>query len=788
MLNFKLLLFFTAFLFCIAGNTQQLSKIAGFASPEVGKELKRIDSKTVSLENKDTLLPRFDILNLEASLQKKLLDSLMHTSNIIANQLIDLFKKPLVFQQSELNYSGSLDNSYFNSPSLLNKFNVSSAWAVTGVPMQGEFYQDTWNGFQKINYKYEFNKDNYLKQLKARLSGFIKPDDLLKSIEDPLANLKLKAEQALQLELKQVNSKYNNGLQSTISQLGDFQSLMQKDLSSLEKEFLNPSFTSLTNNCSSLIQELQLKMNMGQVIDTTEFLRLKTTAIQLKGLQELIGKVIEHKKQWERSGLIKSIKDWEDLKKLKVDQLLSNPSTISVMARQQFNLTGLQKIFLKLNQLKSGLNSFNSSPLSFSNYLNNGSIAELMDKGKSVLGFIGKASPNSSISDMPFINSALPSSFTTAFQLAKSNEHTGSTHFSFINVDEGLNALGLPSVANFRHSVLFTVNKEIYINGHGVLTSEISKSVSRYNTNEIIKGESPAIVQLLSLDNLANQTSFLLNYRDELPQYGLSYQFKVDRTADGYDNPGNPFLNSGSSGLNLSVKKQLFKNKLLMDLRSDLKEYKFSPYNDDKWRSFYSVFNLKLRLNKGQYLNLRFLPSSMIRFDSAGRTVATRFDRIAIDGNISQNLGHLHYNNFASIYWQGNNYNTPNGIIGSNNVGLSANQSLVINKYVLFWNTQYNQALNKSSIIYFNSSVNSDLGTTYTILKLLQGSTSLGYNQVASWYKQIGLRQNVSVTLMNKFDFNFFLDLRHNIVLFQSMPYGQTRGEVSLHYLLNRSK
>lgn len=779
----KLLLFTCmtiAIIFCNAQDSIRL------AFPQ--KILTPINTRSVTkilLSEKDSLIQPLDIKNLETSMRRKLLDSIVDVKRMVEDKLNDIFKKPVSLADGQLLFSAVLENPYFSfGQDILSKTDFNSTWSLVGIPLFINFRNERRNGVTTNNFSIQFDRDQYLSELKNKLQRNINPQRILQSVPDPLLLLKTQAQRLLSRDLSQLNEKYHNLLNQKIAQLGDLQNLFKGDIQLLKQQLITPELLSALHQKEALFDQLRTKKNIGQTIDTMQYQSLENSILELKGVQEIVSKIEEHKKSWESSGLLTKIRQCDILKSLEVNKILSDPSIISSMARQELSLNGLQKLFLKLNRLRIGENTLSSSSLSFQNFLNNGSWAEFVNHGKSALFFIGNGSDNRSIYDLPFANTAFGNSMAKSIQLGKSNSLTGSTNVSVATIDQGFDIAGLPSINDFRHTTVITINRKFLVGPYGNITAEISKSISAYNSD----ANKPAIVsnmsKLLSSEDMGSNTSVILNYRDELPKYDVSYQLKLTKIGTGYDNPGNPFLNSGTQGIDLSVRKKLFKNKLLLSLSSNIKELSTNTRTDNKWQTMYSVLDLRFNMKKGQFISIRYLPTSMDRFDSLGKTRVTTFNRLAIDGNVIRKIGQINYSNYFNLSYQKNQYEGGGLMTGNTSLEFIANQNIIIGSKVVYWSIQLNQSIDKSALIYYNSSLNSEIGSSYSIGKIVQATTGIAYNEVTDWYKQLALRQSISMRWKERFDLSFFLDVRKNLQLYQPVWFGQTSGNITLHYLL----
>lgn len=726
-------------------------------------------------------VPSLNIKDVQKEIQKKITDSFVAVKNILLLPLSGLSKTPVIFNHAEAYYYGNYDNNFLGSRSLLSNGDVDISGSVLDVPIQIVNRNGNWINQTNENFSVLFDREAYLRQLQNSFANKIDKKKLLTSISDPLNDLRKGAEQSLRLQLSQINSEYQNILSDDIKKLGDFDQILNADMTSLRNRVLQTNSLVNLSEQQTLFEQLKSRKNLGENIDTTQYNLLLNNIRKAEAASQLLESIDGLKKRWQSAGLLERLKEWDALKRLGLEKALADPSTIVSLAKSQLNLNSFQRFFLKVNKLNLGQSAMNSSSLSFQNFLNSGGVTEFMNKGKSGLLLLGKTKDGNSITDMPFSNSVFSNSIAKAMQLGK-NTKGGDLHISFANFQEGFNTIGnLSGLNQFRQSFVTTISKDFSIGKYGYVSTEVSRSVSTYNSKSSV-GEEGSLQKLLSKDNLSSNTSFNISYRDEYPGIGLTYQVHVRKVSLGYDNPGNPFLNTGSEEAGLTLRKSFFEKRMQVMVRNSIREFSYSENRNDKWRNNYSVFDVKWKLNKGSYLSLRYLPNSMVRFDDLGKHRATTLDYLSLDGNFNKQIAHSYYTSYASLLYQKNEFASGALSYQANNIGFVINQSLALKRLLLYWNTQLNHSDNNSQLVYLNSSFNSEMGTGLTVLKCLNLSTSISYNSVDAWYRQIGARETLDVLINKRFSVNGFIDVRKNLALYQPLIFGLVRGSLQVHY------
>lgn len=741
----------------------------------------KIDSLATNNINLKGFVSPFNVKDVKKEIQKKIIDSFLAVKNLVLSPLLTFAKSPFVLENAEVFYGGSYDNNFLGSPAFLSNGIISVNGSLLGVPIQIVNRNGNWVGQSNENFSIQFDRETYLKQLKNSFTNKLDKQKILRSISDPLLDLKRSAEQSFQTQIAQINTQYQNILTGDIRNLGDFDKMISSDMSLLRNQILSSTSLGNLSEQQALFEQLKSKKDLGENIDTLMYNVIKNNINKAEATTQLIETVESFKKKWQSSGLLTRIMEFEGLKQTSLQKALSDPSTIVSLAKNHLNLNSFQRLFLKVNKLNLGQNTMSGSSLSFQNFLNTGAMTEFLNKGKSVLLMMGKTKDGASISDLPFSNSVFSNSLAKAIQFGKTTEN-GNIHISFANFQEGFSTIGnLSGLNQFRQSFVTTISKDFSIGRYGFASAEVSRSVSSYNSKA---GDPQAnnLQKLLSSDNLNSNTAINLSYRDEYPGIGLIYQIHVKKVALGYDNPGNPFLNNGSDEAGLTLRKSFFDKKFQLMIRNNIRKFNYSQNTTNRWRSNYSVFDVKWKLNRSSYLSLRYLPNRMVRFDDSGKHRATTLDYLSVDGNFTKKVAGYFYNLYTTVLFQKNQFASGSLNYDTKNIGIVVNQSLAVKKLLFYWNTQLNRSQNNSQLIYLNSSFNSEIGTSLNILRTVSLSSSISYNAINKWYNQLGIREGLDFTINQQISVSGFIDLHKNLRLYEPLIFGLVRGSVQVHY------
>ena len=735
-----------------------------------------------------------DLKNVRSSfkndLDRKLFDSIRFIRSSVLSAAKKIYQDPFKLVNLKIDYRGLADSSYLYNGNqyYLGDFDASASWLIFGIPVTINYQNESWSdagNFERGRFSFQYDRNNYLDQLRKKLGGKLKPSELLKMVADPLLDAKQNAEKLLRNDLAQVNGQYKGLLNETINKIGDPATLFNKEISSLRQQLLNNDYIKSIREKENLYSQLLQKRNSGEAIDINQLKSLENSLLQVKGTEALINKIEEHKHKWESSGLIKKMKEWDLFQKEKIMQLMKNPGTTINAAKQYLNLNSLQKLFLKIDKLKMGQNAYSLSPLSIQHFLNKGVVSEFLNNKNSFMLLLGKQQDYSSLLDIPFANNIFSNAgFAKSIGFGTGRNSSSHSHISLASYDQILSSVNIPAALNsFRRSLVTTLSHDLTLGKNGSISTEISRSAMEYPDSKNGTGES-GFKKMLSMDNFWDNTAFSVKYEDEYSRQNLSYEIHASKTANGYNNPGDIFLNAGSKELGYKLRKLFWNRRLQLNMRTDLREFKYNDEKDDRWRSFYSVFDIKWKMKKGQYAGLRYMPNKMIRLDGNLKSTLTEISRLTAEANLSKKIAGAYYRNYMNLSFQKNGYSFNHEWISATTLLFSSSQTVSIGKNMIYVNTNYNYANNHSQYVFFNSSLVSEAGSSYILFKKINATSSLTYNAIDGWYKQVGIRQNLSAQIGERFNMNVYVDARKNIRVYQPLWFGLLRADVSIHYQL----
>jgi hypothetical protein len=717
---------------------------------------------------------------------------------------IEKMNSGINLRYAETNYMVLSDTSYLGGAKYYNgNLNLNTEWTFLGIPVSfsfnNQYFSDVSNQVQN-NFSFRFDKDGYLGQLKKRIADKSDPANIINDLTDPLADIKQQAEQLFHSDLSDIDSRYGGMLDKEINSiLSGTSSVFLIDEKALRQKWMNVKFIRQVTHDEALLSSLLQKVNKGDKVNPDDISSLKNSVLRYKALQELLQKVEQHKAKWEKSGMLKKIKDFELLKKIRVEELVNDPSFIRKQAKQHLSLKGLQRFFLSMNKLNIGQDALSLSPMSFNHFLSNGFNTEFITgKGRTLMLMAGKQRDFNSILDYGFENSIFSDNGQMkALRIGMAKTKVSSSHVSVSSFAQssGMNSTGFSfNPANMIRQVLVTtISNNLSLGKTGNISVDLSRSATAYQgdnrTSDTVLDTKNNFSRIFSAENFMANTAFSFNYSDENPENGLSYQVNFSKVANGYDNPGNSFLTNGSLEAGGRIRKQFLKNKLQASLRTNIREYKFNDELDRRWRSLFFVLDAKWKLKKGQFVSLRYQPNRMLRIEDGVKSKASSIDRVSVETNIYKKIARTDYRHLLSLTYFKNMYAlTALENVSAVSLQVNSNQNILLGKNILSANCSYTYSDNQSQYVFFNSSFSSDISYSINLFRSISSSSGIVYSSVNNWYQQAGFRQSLNGEINKKFYISLFVDARKNLKLSQPLWADPIRVDLNVRYIIDNNR
>lgn len=674
-----------------------------------------------------------------------------------------------------------------------NLFNVQVSATALQIPVTIT-YQNNYYPFlaERLDDRisFSFSRQTFLDGIKKKLAGKFRPEDFLNEIKDPVEQLKTTALHSLKRDMNDLKEKYKDLLNEKFSLLGDVTDLLFKDPGSIKQHLLNNEWIAQLQNKSELLAQLQNRINTGQPVNMQELNSLKTEFKKYQATKELVTILANHNKKWSESGLLARIKESNILKKEAIQKVINDPLIIKKLAKQKLDLNSFQRLFLSITKLNIGkITADFNRQLTDNTILSGINTGFLAGKNKSVDVIAGTQRTTNSLFDFPFTNNIYNSN-NRMMGLQMNNTAAGNTSQVSLLAIQGFsnNTLPFANYAPPKRTMIIGISKQLEFNKTNLLNMSLSKS-SGYLQNEIKETGSPdhRANNLFNTDDILKSIALTINYTGQFEKLNLQTETYVRYTGINYDNPATLFIPAGSKEAGLSICKLFLRKRLQFSARTNWRIYKFSETSNNQYRNSSHFVDIKWKLKKGQSISLRYQPLKSTRLLEGIKSVIGNTEKLTANLNLAKKIRSFQYRNNISMAYLKNKYTGNSGYdLENQSIMLTSLQSFIAGKNVFYSNTSFNKTNTRSAYFFFNTSFNSDLGITYNINQKLSASSSVNYNSVQAWYRQLAIRQSLNGELGKKLSMDIYIDIGKNIKLLQPLPYSLLRAEWSIQYLFNR--
>ncbi len=363
--------------------------------------------------------------------------------------------------------------------------------------------------------------------------------------------------------------------------------------------------------------------------------------------------------------------------------------------------------------------------------------------------------------------------------------------FSSTPTDLGFNAIP-------RNNLVFTLAQNLKVKDLGKLTVDISKSATQYKNLTTIGPDQLFMDRNTNgnyfRDDFLETMSIGVNHAIDSRKLGLNSNVYVNYSGLGFQNPGQQGLNSTNMRYGGNIKQNLFKNKVTLYVKSDLKNTPISADNSAHWKNYNLQLDSRFRLSKGYTLNFKYVENGVNKISDVRAPVYSS-KKIQSDFNANYKIaGHYSFSHVTLGRQTVSNAGTM--VAGFDNLTipsleqpdfmmLNYAQNVLFKNFSLIGNLFYNRELSHTAIL--GNMLNSDVACQFTLFKTISLSSGITYLDNQSIAKQVGIKQNIQLMLKKHFDVSAYVDLRKNLVnpLYPDL-FATGRAEFSIRYYLDQ--
>ncbi len=701
-------------------------------------------------------------------------------SKIIGSPSFQVVKTHLSVQGSAAmnGFSGAMDNVYNNE--------ASAAVSVFSMPFHADYHSATgWqsSGDHTRFASMKFDKNIFLQQLSDKIRKELNPEEVFKDALQKLYTQRDKAIANLQGGITSFLIENNPVLHAAIKDKINAENISRMGTETFLSNLLKQGQAILKEK-ELLVSRLQLRNTQALIADDSLETAVAAFESQSKANEVLQQSLPELRNQWLKNGILETIAGFEKTKKAAIDKLLQDPDQLRKVAQDKFKLQGLRKLLLHANSFSLGSSGVDQGALGIKDALLNGISASFLKGNRFFAPVAGKIPGIKNLSDLRYANfSELPDIFTTALRIGKGGEDANFSHVSF-SLFQPVSNTAVP-VAAFSpalpKNLVSTFSKQLTIGSAHTLLAEISKSTLLQPSS----GTS-GIKDLVNSDNLFGNMGLNVQYRGEFERLGITQQTTIRYTGKEYSNVGNFALVSGAKEISNDLKKYFLHRKLIISLKGHYREYDFSA-SRKKWKSFSYLADVKLKLKKGEFVELRYQPYINRRSSPEESYTSSKSYRFAIRGVVNRKLGrNFRYRNFMEVSSsKDDQYDFYRDQFYSNQfTSFTSLQTFTIGKDNLFVNINGNIARQQTGYLLGNSSLSADAGIQFSTRSTIALSSSVVYTSVKGIYQQVAMRQSLSTTIGNRFVIDGYIHAGINKVMLSYLDIPAVSGNLSISYHL----
>ncbi|WP_343670648.1 hypothetical protein [Chitinophaga sp.] len=696
--------------------------------------------------------------------------------------------KPTVsFDKVTISNEGLLEQTYFaGGYYYLNNAQVSGVATVSKMPLNvGFLHQDLYmDGHSAKNtFSIKFDKQAYLDSYRKQLQDHLSIDQLVPK-DSLLQSMKQKAEAGIRNRMDSLLHDYKNTAAKNIPALDTLKDYTNNtDVNSIFRSLLSAAYAKAIREKEAKLKQLQESgADKAQMADLqkeiTAYYKLVGMYNQYRDLQS----------KYNLADLQKKLNAETVQRKKQYDQLMSKPASVKELAQQNLPLSGFEELLMSIEKLNIGQHTISLSSLSLYNYLTNGASIEILTKKKRYLFLMmGKEQDLNSIYDRALFTSLYNNDHTAmGFRMGKGAITDNHLHFSFFNFRQTKSySNGTTLEVPQKNTMVIGLSNRFEIGGSSAVEIELSRSSAVYK-DAVYEIDSStrrsAFHNLISGSNLSQGLAADIKYTGNFKDEGLNVTAALTHVASGYYNPGNPFLSRGSNTGILQVKK-VWKKKFTINARTNIRQYHYTTLPSSTWWNFSHLVDLGLKLKNGQQISVKYQPTRGIQKRNGQRILQNASDMITVNLNLQKMLGTTFYRNNINTIYNTSRY-AQFTALSSKTLTLTSLQSITLGNNLVYWNNTYSYAIDPSIIAYMNTNFNSDMGISYKAGDNVSLSSSLNYNSIRGYVKQVGGRQSVSATIHKKIETSFYIDVKLNIQASASYYGEPVTANVSIKYSL----
>jgi hypothetical protein len=574
------------------------------------------------------------------------------------------------------------------------------------------------------------------------------------------------------------------------------------------------SFVQNINQEFSGLKEMEVFISRLNKLSVEEVLHLSTDQLEEKifssinqqqfpinetihadSLQQMIAncknKIRLLKEQFGQKGLdMNALLRYQQMVNKNIDSLTGAPDFVNNAAKELLTMSGLSKFFTKMKNFNAGQFSSGWSEKTLSGIFMSGIGGDFKSRQFFTGLNIFENRPLAPVKDNQF-NKVFdqPNQFIQALRIGNGDITGNHTHITTANAKTfnrqwaGNNQLS----AIPRNAFAGTVSNQINIGNAGTIQTELSKTSTAYQNGVTgIDGQITETISALNgfIQDFWQTVSVGLNYQNQYKQIGLEHQLTFNYSGLGYNNPATAFSARGVIQGGIALKKSIYKNKGIVQIRYQRK----NNYTSTEKGNFFKQDRLhivaKWKLSNNLKAGFSWNSAVMEKMEQKNKTPIFQQTRGSFDASYRGKINGKPFMQLITAGYQHFSFTGNAGELPGKMVIINSVTNLSLSKAQMQINMQYLHDAS-SEVTDRSSLFTSDMGLGLPLAKMMQLTTSLTWLSQTGRVKQLGIRNSINGQVGKRWQLSIFGDLRKNLTPNQNpIFFPAARGEIMLQYLI----
>lgn len=631
--------------------------------------------------------------------------------------------------------------------------------------------------------QFHFNKEEYIRRIKSQMEEKISPEQLKTAITERIAIVRSKYEHSLNSELGSIQSTLKKETGRDLNLPAEATDLSKSDISSLQTKLLSGKEAEQYRQSILVVQE-KLKQKDAATLEVDSVYKQHLGNVkQYEALEKACEKIAGWRKRFQEDKTVQQLK--ADLPIGNIDRnILKN-------AKEQFNLTTLQRLFCNVTHLNIGQTPLDANKELFSPQgLMNSGFGAGYKTGKAEVEMMYGKNNNTNSWLQQGLSSAVTNEYSsiTGFKFGTGSESVIEQSVAFqvynIKANNNIQSQGianyLPSPAH--SSAVLSLHTGLPIGGKHKVELDLSKSFGSFSNGsyyDSASGKNSSTGSLIGGGGLSNYAAHI-NYEGEW--WAVPVNAYVKKVGLGYNNPGNYLLRRGETQIGGGFNKQFYRRKLSLKYQTDYRTQQFDPSRNYSYSSFSNKFQSGYRFKRNNRISLTYHQTNYQSTLKEEQASAGNSKRWQLDGAYQWKHWHKVFMNNTALSWQQMKMPLLSGTFFSNrSLMFTHTTSVPFKQDLLSVSVIMNRSNNQE--YFFNTSMfSTETSYACALSAVVRLSSGLGYYANAGWNRQLGINQQLSASIGGKWELDLQAGARKAVKQTQTLLANQLYFNSNVRY------